>query len=432
HDTLARCQQALTHLSEQNLLARAEVAYAQSLAYHSFGDIVAAVQSTKEAVTLAQQASDASSTIIYLGRTAYGLLEYGRLHEAIQFTQQATRLGTISAGLPHAMLCRVSTYHADVLREWNQLDEALELALQGVRLSEQTETTVALYFGYTILMRIYLARGEIDAARQAFQKSEALTKIHSPYRRDAYLIAHWVQFWLASGEMERAINWAQEIAEQTDMHAPLAQERIDVARARVFLAQKRPAKALSLLEPLQARAEQQERRTHAIEMKILQALAYSMCNQEPEAFTLLAQALHLAKPEGYIRIFVDEGTALSALLSRLQEQKRKKEPTPYIDTILAASSHVKIAHKPLPTAGPDQPRGHIQEQPLLEPLSERELEVLYLLAKGDPNLEIAKRLVITLGTVKRHVTHIFEKLGVTNRVQAVARARVLGLLADNL
>jgi LuxR family maltose regulon positive regulatory protein len=195
HATLAFCQEALAHLPEQNLLARAEVAYAQSLAYHSSGDIVAAIQYTKEATALAQAAGDTSSTIIYMCRTAYSLLLHGKLHEVVQIAQQAALLGTTPIGLPHAMLCWAYIFHADALRQWNRLDEALDLALQGVRLSEQTETIVALYLGYTILMRIYLALGETDAARFAFQKAEeALTKTYSPYRRDAYLIVHWVQF----------------------------------------------------------------------------------------------------------------------------------------------------------------------------------------------------------------------------------------------
>src|SRR6266516_1511676 len=312
HSTLAFCQEALAHLSEQNLIARAEVAYAQSLAYHSFGDIVAAIQSTKEATALAQTAGDTSSTIIYMCRTAYSLLLHGKLHEVVQIVQQAALLGTTPAGLPHAMMCWAFIFHADALRQWNRLDEALDMALQGVRLSEQTETIVALYLGYTILMRIYLARGEMDAARLAFQKAEeALTKTYSPYRRDAYLIVNWVQFWLASGKVERAINWLQEIARHTSVHSPLAHEREDVAheredvaRARILLAQKMPTEVLSLLEPLQVSAEKQERWSHVIEMKVLQALAHSMRNEDQEALTVLAQAVQLAEPEGFTRIFV--------------------------------------------------------------------------------------------------------------------------------
>ena len=435
--TLAFCQEALARLSEQNLLARAEVAYAQSLAYHSFGDIVAAIQHTREATALAQAAGDTSSTIIYMCRTAYSLLLHGKLHEAVQIARQAALLGTTPAGLPHAMLCWAYIFHADALHQWNRLDEALDLALQGVRLSEQTETIVALYLGYTILMRIYLARGEMNTAHFAFQKAEeALTKTYSPYRRDAYLIVHWVQFWLASGESERATDWLQEIAQRTNVQSPLPQEhsllaheREEVARARILLSQKKPTEALSLLEPLQDRVEKQERWRHVIEMKVLQALSHSMRNEEPEALAVLARVLRVAEPEGYIRSFVDEGAVMSALLSRLREQERKKGPTPYLDTLLAAFSPGGITHRPL-SPGLGQPRGRPPEQPLVEPLSERELEVLRLVARGDSNQQIAGALVIALDTVKRHVTHIFEKLGVSNRVQAVARARALGLLSD--
>jgi len=320
------------------------------------------------------------------------------------------------------------------LRQWNRLDEALDLALQRVRLSEQTETIVALYLGYTVLMRIYLARGEVDAARPAFQKAEeALLQTYSQYRRDAYLIVNWVQFWLASGELERAMNWLREIEQhssvQTAEHSPLAHEREEVARVRILLAQQTPSEALSLLERLQESPKQQERWSHVIEIKVLQAVAHALRNEDQEALTVLAQAVHLAEPEDYIRIFVDEGAAMATLLSRLRDQERKQGPTPYLDTLLAAFSPERITHKRLPP-GSGQHRGHIREQPLIEPLSERELDVLQLMARGDSNQEIAEVLVIALDTVKRHVTHIFEKLGVHNRVQAVARARALGLLSD--
>jgi LuxR family maltose regulon positive regulatory protein len=219
------------------------------------------------------------------------------------------------------------------------------------------------------------------------------------YRRDAYLIVHWIQFWLASGEVERAMNWLREIAQpsrvQTAAHSPLAQEREEVARVRILLAQKMPAEALSLLEPLQESAEQQERWSHVIEMKVLQVLAYHMLHEDQKAFTILAQALQLAEPEGYIRIFVDEGTAMATLLSRLRDQERKQGPTPYLDTLLAAFSSQRITHNSRPPAS-GQHRGHIQEQPLIEPLSEREREVLHLIARGDSNQEIAETLVIAV------------------------------------
>jgi LuxR family maltose regulon positive regulatory protein len=185
-------------------------------------------------------------------------------------------------------------------------------------------------------MRVYQAQGEMDAARLAFQKSEAtMAKNYSPYRRSIFLIAEWVQFWLAGGEVQRATLWAQELVQQPQEPSPLARERQDVARARLLLAQKKQTEALSLLEPLQSGAQRQERWTHVIEMKVLQALAHSMGDEEQEALAILAQAMQLAEPEGYIRIFVDEGAPMANLLSRLREQEDKQVPSAYLDTVLA-------------------------------------------------------------------------------------------------
>jgi len=158
-------------------------------------------------------------------------------------------------------------------------------------------------------MRVYLAQGELEAARTAFQHAEAaLAKTYYvPYRRALYVIVDWMQFWVASGEVDRATHWAEELAQQTSVPSPLACEREEVARSRLLLAQKRPSQALSQLEPLQVMAEQQERLSHVIEIKVLQALAYQMGQQVPEALSALAQAVRLAEPEGYIRCFVDEG-----------------------------------------------------------------------------------------------------------------------------
>jgi len=212
--------------------------------------------------------------------------------------EHAALLGRTPVGLPHAMVGSAYIFHAGVLRQWNRLDEALELVLQAVRLSEQTETIVTLYIGYTELMRVYLARGEMDAACSAFQHAEELlAKTYSLYRRDVYVIVDWVQFWLASGALDRATHWAQELAQSARASSPFAREREDVAQARILLAQKRPTEALSLLEPLQVIAEKQERLSHVIEMKVLQALAHRMRDEEQEALTVLAQALRLAEPD---------------------------------------------------------------------------------------------------------------------------------------
>jgi len=161
-----------------------------------------------------------------------------------------------------------------------------------------------------------------------------------------------------------------------------------------------------------------------IEIRLLQALAHQMHQQERQALEALSEAVRLAEPEGYVRSFVDEGPLMETLLSRLCKRDREQGPTPYLDTLLAAFQQESMARVPT---------GEVANVQLLpEPLSERELQVLLLLARGASNQEIAQELVIVVDTVKRHVSHIFSKLGVKNRVQAVKKARELGLLGEEI
>jgi LuxR family maltose regulon positive regulatory protein len=188
-----------------------------------------------------------------------------------------------------------------------------------------------------------------------------------------------------------------------------------------------------------------------IEVRLLQALAYYMHQEETLALSALSEAVRLAEPEDYICSFVDEGTLMATLLSCLREEQRKAGPTPYLDMLLAAFSQRSTISEPQPKRAiaseqlyrtqaraknavneprPNQVTEHMIAQPLVDPLSDRELEVLQLLARGASNQEIAQELVIVVDTVKRHVSQIFSKLAVKNRVQAVRRAREFDLLSE--
>jgi LuxR family maltose regulon positive regulatory protein len=182
--------------------------------------------------------------------------------------------------------------------------------------------------------------------------------------------------------------------------------------------------ALKLLEPVLVRATAGLRRGHIIEIRLLQARAYQIRQEETQALDALSEAFRLSEPEGYIHSFVDEGAPMEALLYQLRRRTGKHGPTPYLDRLLAAFQQKSMAQ--MQTAEPAKAKA----QPLPEPLSERELQVLQLLAYGASNQEIAQELVIVIDTVKRHVSHIFAKLGVNNRVQAVRQARELGLLDE--
>jgi LuxR family transcriptional regulator, maltose regulon positive regulatory protein len=186
----------------------------------------------------------------------------------------------------------------------------------------------------------------------------------------------------------------------------------------VLIAQDRPDQATGLLGRLHACALDQDRAGSSLEIQALQALALAATGSRDEAVSVLAAALSLGSRQGRIRMFADEGKPMRALLAHLLAARRV-EPGVAPDVSLGYLGRVVRAFDPdvPPALG------------LVEPLSRRELEVLRLLAAGKPNQQIADELVLALNTVKRHVTHILEKLGAANRTEATAHARQLGLLS---
>jgi LuxR family transcriptional regulator, maltose regulon positive regulatory protein len=205
-------------------------------------------------------------------------------------------------------------------------------------------------------------------------------------------------------------------------------ERDQLVLARVLLAGDQADRALGLLAQLHELAAGQGRIGSLIEILALQALALQAVGDQAGALAALAQAVALAAPEGYVRVFVGEGVPMTVLLGQLVTAHAKGQtaaaqaPAAHLSRLLGA---FEWAGLPVPA----QPgRGRIAVAGLVAPLTSRELEVLQLLAAGKPNQAIAEELVVTVKTVKKHVSHLLDKLGAGNRTQAVARAQQLGLL----
>ena len=191
---------------------------------------------------------------------------------------------------------------------------------------------------------------------------------------------------------------------------------------------------MGLLERLLHAAEEGERTASIIEILMLQALAHQMQGDISLALVPLERALMLAEPEGYVRIFVDEGLPMSVLIARLHEHTRKRPhaaltnvPLAYIEQLLTLlrGERGREGMSPVASSAP------APAQSLLDPLTEREVEVLRLIAEGLSNRDIADRLVLALSTVKSYVNTIYGKLQVESRTQAVARARILHLLSES-
>ena len=229
---------------------------------------------------------------------------------------------------------------------------------------------------------------------------------------------------LAHGDLAGAVRWARASGLGPEDQPGYPREREYLTLTRVLLATGDRASAVGLLERLRCLAVAQGRTGSLIRILVLQATALESSGDERAA---LAEALALAAPEGYLRVFVDEGAAVAALLRKLVATPAKAKaaarvPPTYLARVLDAFTEAGQAVVP---PGPGQPGVRAR---LAAALSPREQEVLALLAAGETNQAIADELVITLDTVKRHVSHIFGKLAVANRTQAIVRARELGLL----
>jgi LuxR family maltose regulon positive regulatory protein len=202
--------------------------------------------------------------------------------------------------------------------------------------------------------------------------------------------------------------------------------------ARVLLTRREHDVALDLLERLFGLAQAMGSMGSAIEILAVEALAFDARGDEARAMAALGRALSLAEPEGYVRTFVDEGEPMATLLQKWLRAQRKEQLSgsspqnaspEYVRKLFTAFRRPSGSRAPSTRA--DTPP---TAQPLPDPLSERELEVLRLIVAGKSNREISGQLFVTVDTVKKHLTHIFVKLGVRSRTQAVARARELGLI----
>jgi LuxR family maltose regulon positive regulatory protein len=428
---LALREQALAHLSSENVAFHTIVTIGIAKAYYasSLNDAVAAIKNGYQAVLLAQEAGQPAVVLAMMVTTALYLIGAGRLHEAEHLIQQALLLRAPSSSPQLPEMGWITFCRAEILRECNDLASAYSLAREAISLCEQSIALTSLPFliwGYAVQMRVCLSCGDMDGAGTFLQQAE---QIGQSLNQQVYLNQHahfttvdQVRLWLACGEVDRAVRWAEQLDLREQPLTPFARERQEVARARILLAKDQPAVTLQRLEPALQRATTGQRWGHVIEIRLLQALAHQKLHEEPQALAALSEAVRLGEPEGYIRSFVEEGAPMEVLLYRLRKKCAKQGPTPYLDTLLTAFQQESKAHQPVEKSS--------QSQHLADPLSERELQVLQLLAQGRSNQEIAQALVITLDTVKRHVSHIFAKLGVTNRVQAVKQARQLGLLDE--
>ncbi|HZG68322.1 MAG TPA: LuxR C-terminal-related transcriptional regulator, partial [Herpetosiphonaceae bacterium] len=360
----------------------------------------------------------------------------GRLRMAAARYDEVMKLTEGDEGL--RLLPSALCYYAglgDLHREWGRLQSAEQLLRQGLDLLGGTLTPDAdwMALGSIALSRVQQARGDSAGADATLERFADLAHQR---KFAAHLIARaaaaQARLALARGDLSVAVRWTETSGVQAGDEVDYPREDEYLTLVRVHIAQARagsrhamaggvPPETLHLLDRLLQRAESSGRIGSVIEILSLQALAWQSQGDLARALAALAHALLLAEPEGYVRVFADEGPPMAALLG---EAARRGSAPPYVARLLQACGEASTLAGPRAATDP----GPRAPAPLDEPLSKRELEVLHLMAAGKSNAEIARALVIAITTVKAHANSIFGKLGVRSRTQAIAQARELHLL----
>jgi LuxR family maltose regulon positive regulatory protein len=359
----------------------------------------------------------------------------GRLDAALGACQQALEVAAAPGrpALPAAGLAQVGL--AEVAYQRGELDPALQHVTEGIVRCRQLTHTQWLATGLATLAWIRQAKGDRAGAPDAIEEARRVASGTGAASLLNPVPAQRARLLLAQGDVAAGAQWTKERGLHSDDQASYPKEWEYLVLVLVLLAQGRPDRALGLLERLHALAVAQQRTGSRIEIQALQALALAGVGEQAAAVAALAEALTLACPQGYLRVFVDEGAPMGALLGRLVAAQRTEQtaargiPLDYLGRLVRAFGQ-DTAHAAPPAAARVRPSTAAVPGlgRLVEPLSQRELEVLRLLAAGKPNQQIAEELVVALNTVKKHFTHILDKLGAANRTQAPARARQLGLL----
>ena len=426
---VALARQALALLPEAEVIPRAGLMVTVARAYLVSGDVTPESERVFTAADALIRASGNPFAAVS-GLTLLARLHVlqGRLRQAAATYEQVVQVVPRPAVL-QTMFNSLLYYFGlgDLLREWNELDAAERHMVQGMALVKEmltVEPFVAV-LGYTALARLQQARGNVPGALATLDGLAQLAEQrhlapHLMTQREAVR----AQLELAQGNLAAAIRWADSSglsANDDDLRYPHEGEYLALARVRIAQARDDPESpflqdVLHLLDRLLKDAEVKARMNSVLEILIVRALALEAHGDRTSALSTLERALVLAEPEGYIRLFVDEGAPMLALLR--QAQARSRVPG-YVATLLAAFGEQHAPTLPLASARPS---------PLAEPLTERERDVLRLLLEGASNREIAQRLVLSVNTVKRHVYNLCGKLGVQSRTQAIVRARTLNLL----
>ena len=388
--------------------ALANLAQAQT----AMGDIPAATQTLRELARVGQEAGHPLSAVSALSNLAWFLHLQGNPREAIALCRQALDQCVDARGNSLPLAGQTHAILGMIYYDANELDRARQHLVQGLQLGEQLGPAGGSLTVIIALAQLQQAVGEEEAALATIGEMRRMVSQFNLPQADALAASAEADIQLKQGNTAAVERWAAAAGLSPDDSPDHVRESVYFTYARLLLAQNLPTEAQTLLDNFERFVQEGKRFRSLITVRILQALAQKGLGHRQQAVSRLEEALRLAAPEGYLRAFLDEDQSVLGLVP-----KARHVAPAFVDQLLTAAG--VVAERPVSTPS---------AQPLVEPLSERELEVLQLVAAGLSNREIADKLFISVGTVKTHTHNIYGKLGVSGRTQAVARARELDLI----
>ncbi|HEX5156171.1 MAG TPA: LuxR C-terminal-related transcriptional regulator [Ktedonobacterales bacterium] len=420
----AQAQEALQQLPPSDRLLRTLTLWiSHVIGIFGEGNLAEAERTIGEVAEDSRRGGNMLVAFIALVTKASAMLYQCRLREAAQVCAEALRL-LPDMDIPLAAMSYC--VNGEIRREWNELDDAETLLRRALAISEEAGSPEYINDGLIYLAQVLLARGRYDEALTTLERIRTMVQMRqlAPWDLNQMEIVR-ARVLIARGKLDEANRWAEgrlRSRQQGDPGpmAPLAfmYDLEDLSIARVLLARRDADAATAILEPVAQRADDTGQWRNLMEARMLLAQASWLAGDTETATCMLHSALTIGAPEGFVRVFLDEGEVMADLLAHYLANQpassasaRERE---HARKLLAAFG--RAADAPIP----DNP---------LDVLSPREADVLRLLASGRSNEEIANDLVLALSTVKWHVAHIYRKLGVRGRMQAVARARELRMIA---
>ena len=412
-EAVNHARRALDLAAEDDPLRRAAATALMGLAAWASGDLDTAYRTYAEGMADVQRSGHISGTVGTAITLADIRVAQGRLRDAMRTYEHALELASKQGG---AFVYGTGDMYigiSELEREWDELDSATQSLLRSQELGEHSGFSQNRYRWRVAMASIREARGDLDGALDLLRETQPLFMIDfSPNVRP--IAAVHARVLVRQGRAGEVLHWAREYGLSVEDDLSYVHEYEHITLARALLASGSAMQASGLLDRLLQAAQRGGRAGSVIEILVLQALAYQARGDMRAALVPLERAMTLAEPEGYVRVFVDEGSPMVALL---QAAAKGGIAPGYVQRLLN--------HSGTPTTEPFAPHTFIK----MEPLSERELDVLRLLATDLDGPDIASQLMVSLNTMRTHTKSIYSKLGVNNRRAAVRRAEELALLS---